>query len=81
MYDKRDDFDFDVVNFPFLDGDIPRARSYWGYISQLVRFTSVSSHVADFNTRIKILTAKRLKQGYRYHKRRKTFFKILLKPL
>ena len=23
IYDKRDDFDFDVVNFPFLDGDVP----------------------------------------------------------
>ena len=28
IYDKRDDFDFDIVNFPFLDGDIPRRPSY-----------------------------------------------------
>ena len=28
IYDKRDDFDFDIVHFPFLDGDIPRATSY-----------------------------------------------------
>ena len=28
MYDKRDDFDFDIVNFPFLDGDVPRSTSY-----------------------------------------------------
>ena len=27
-YDKRDDFDFEIVNFPFLDGDIPRSTSY-----------------------------------------------------
>ena len=27
MYDKRDDFDFDIVNFPFLDGDVPRRPS------------------------------------------------------
>ena len=32
IYDKRDDFDFDIVNFPFLDGDVPRRPSYW-YIS------------------------------------------------
>ena len=32
-YDKRDDFDFDIVNFPFLDVDIPRATSYGVYIS------------------------------------------------
>ena len=25
IYDKRDDFDFDIVNFPFLDGDVPGA--------------------------------------------------------
>ena len=30
IYDKRDDFDFDIVNFPFLDGDVPRRASY-GY--------------------------------------------------
>ena len=31
IYDKRDDFDFDIVNFPFLDGDVPRSASY-GFI-------------------------------------------------
>ena len=51
IYDKRDDFDFDIVNFPFIDGDIPRATSYGVYISQLIRFARVSSHVVDFNTR------------------------------
>ena len=58
-----------------MDGDIPRATSYEVYISQLIRFTRVPSHVADFNTRNQILTAKLLKQGYRYHKLRKTFSK------
>ena len=32
IYDKRDDFDFDIVNFPFLDGDVPRRASYGVYI-------------------------------------------------
>ena len=36
IYDKRDDFDFDLVNCPFLDGDVPRRPSYWVYISQLI---------------------------------------------
>ena len=52
IYDKRDDFD--IVNFPFLDGDAPRSTSFGVYISQLIRFARVSSHVADFNTRNKI---------------------------
>ena len=54
IYDKRDAFDFDIVNFPFLDGDVPRSTSYGVYISQLIRFPRVSSHVDDFNTQIKI---------------------------
>ena len=74
IYDKRDDFDFDIVNFPFLDGDVPRSTSYGVYISQLIRIARVSSQVVDFNARNKSLTAKLLQQGYRYHKLRKTFF-------
>ena len=76
IYDKRDDFDFEIVNFPFLDGDVPRSTSYGVYISQLIRFARASSYVADFNTRNKLLTQKLLKQGYRYHILRKTFSKF-----
>ena len=76
IYDKRDDFDFDIINFPFLDGDFPRRASYGVYICQLIRFARVCSHVDDFNTRNKCLTAKLIKQGYRYHKLRKAFSKF-----
>ena len=48
IYDKRDDFDFEIVNFPFLDGDVPRSTSYGVYISQLIRLARASSYVADF---------------------------------
>ena len=71
---KNYDFDFDIVNFPFLDGDVPRSTSYGVYISQLIRFARVSSHVVDFNARNKSLTAKLLQQGY--HNFRKTFSKF-----
>ena len=64
IYDKRDDFDFEIVNFPFLDGDVPRSTSYVVYISQLISFARASSYVADFNTCNKLLTQKLLKQGY-----------------
>ena len=73
---KRDDFDFEIVNFPFLDGDVPRSTSYEAYISQLIRFARASSNVADFNTRNKLKTQKLLKKSYRYHKFRKTFSKF-----
>ena len=76
IYDKRDDFDFDIVNFPFLDGDVPRCTSYGVYISQLIRFTRAFSNLNDFNYRNKALTAKLLKQGYRYCYLRKAFSKF-----
>ena len=75
IYYKRDDFNFEIVNFPFLDGDVPRSPSYGVYISQLIRFARVCSYVDDFNNRNLFLTAKLLKQGYRYHKIRKAFSK------
>ena len=61
------------MNFPFLDGDVPRSTSYGVYIFQLIRFAQVSSYADDFDTRHKVLTAKLLRQGYRYHKIRKAF--------
>ena len=76
IYDKRDYFNFDIVNFPFLDGDVPRRPTYGVYISQLIRFARASSHVTYFNNRNKFLTAKLLKKGYRYHKLRKAFSKF-----
>ena len=76
IYDKRDDFNFEIVNFPFLDGDVPHSPSYGVYISQLIRFDRVFSNVDDINNRNLFLTAKLLKQGYRYHKIRKSFSKF-----
>ena len=52
IYDKRDDFDFEIVNLPFLYGDVPRSASYEVYISQLIRFVRTIIYVTDFNTQI-----------------------------
>ena len=57
IYDKRNDFDFDIVNFPCLDGGVPRRTSYGVYISQLIRFARASSNLNDFNYHTKALTA------------------------
>ena len=62
IYDKWDDFNFEIVNFPFLDGDVTRSPSYGVYISQLIRFARVCSNVDDFTNRNLFLTAKLLKQ-------------------
>ena len=54
----------------------PRRTSYGVYISQLIRFARASSNLNDFNYRNKALTAKLLRQGYRYFKLRKAFSKF-----
>ena len=48
IYDKQEDFNFEIVNFPFLDGDVSRSPSYSVYIFQLIRFARVCSNVDDF---------------------------------
>ena len=71
VYDKRDDFGFPIVNFPWLSGDVPRLPSYGIYISQLVRFARCCTSVLDFHSKTLQFTSKLLTQGYRYHKLRK----------
>ena len=51
IYDKLDDFNFEIVNFPFFDGDVSRSPSYGVYVSQLIRFARVCSNVDDVNNR------------------------------
>ena len=76
IHDKRDDFNFEIVHFPFLDGDVPRSPSYGVYILQLIRFARVCSNVDDFYNITLFLTAKLLKQGNTYHKIRQAFSKF-----
>ena len=54
IYDKKDDFDFDIVNFPFLDGDVPRSASYGVYSSQLIRFAITRKYSRKKKQYIKI---------------------------
>ena len=60
LYDKRDDFDFEMAHFYFLDGNVPRSPSYGVYISQLIRSARVRSNVSDLSHRKNFLTAKLL---------------------
>ena len=53
----RNDFDFDIVNFRFLDGEVARRPAYRVYIPQFINFARVCSHVYDINTRNECLTS------------------------
>jgi hypothetical protein len=59
LYDKRDDFDFAIVNFPFLCSNIlPLSPAYGVYISQLIRYARACFVYGDFSKRGKLLIKK-----------------------
>jgi hypothetical protein len=64
LNDKRDDFDFAIVNFPFLCINIPLSPAYGVYISQLIRYARACFAYEDFSKRGKLLTKKLMLQGY-----------------
>ena len=53
IYVIRDDFNFDIVDFHFLEGGVPRSTFYGVYISQLIRFARACSSVEDVNRKVK----------------------------
>jgi len=58
IYDKRDDFNFRINNFPNLSGNIHEGRSYGIIISQMIRYSKVCKYVHDFYTRTKTMINK-----------------------
>ena len=73
LYDKRDDFNFNIVNFPLLSSNIPQSSAYGVYVSQLIRYARAYS---DFLVRSRHLTSKLLGQGYNRFKLITTFKKF-----
>ena len=76
LYDKRDDSDFHIVNFPFLSSNIQSGPSYGVYISQLIRYARCCSHYDDFRYRHKCLVDRLLPQGHIALRLEKSFKKF-----
>ena len=76
IYDKRDDFSFPIVNFPFLSSNIPSAPAYGVYVSQLIRYARGCSLYGDFINRGVLLTQKLLQQGYEEERLKSTLRKF-----
>ena len=74
IYDKRDDFNFNSI--PISRWRCSSLSFLWCIHFMPIHFARVCSDVDDFNNRNLFLTAKLLKQGYRYHKIRKAFSKF-----
>ena len=62
--DKRHDFNFPIVNFPFICSNIPAAPAYGVYISQLIRYSRACGSYQDFLDRGFLLKRKLLNQGF-----------------
>jgi len=68
VYDKRDNFDFEIVNFPYMCSNIPANPTYGVYISQLVRISRICDRLDTFSARHKLLTRRLIAQGFHYVK-------------
>ena len=64
IYDKRDDFNFHIINFPFLSSNIPTSPAYGVFISQLIQYARACSSYGCFILRVTRLSNKLLEQGY-----------------
>ena len=76
IYDKRDDFNFHITNFPFLSSNIPSSPAYGVYISQLIRYSRACSSYECFILRARRLSSKLLKQGYLAERLKSSFRKL-----
>ena len=77
IYDKRDDFNFHITNFPFLSSNIPSSPAYGVFISQLIRYARACSSYECFILRARRLSSKLLKQGYLVERLKSSFRKFL----
>ena len=75
-WDKRKEFNFQVVNYPNLSGNIPTAQSYGVYTSELIRFCDININFDYFVKDVKMLTAKFLNQSFKLMKLKDKFLKF-----
>jgi len=76
VYDKRDDFNFDIVNYPYMNSNIPISPAYGVYVSRLIAFARICTDFRDFSQRHKLLVCKLLKQGFTKIKLKKVLLKF-----
>ena len=69
-------FNFDIINFPHLDSNIPLGPAYGIYVSQLVRYVRACCNYNDFKIRHLLLVEKLLKQGYKKKRLKSSYLKF-----
>ena len=77
IFDKRDAFDFHIVNFPDLSGNIPTAPVYGTYISQLIRYSWACHNYDNFSSSYSMLADRLFSRGFSARKLMRTFYKFI----
>jgi hypothetical protein len=65
LYDKRKDYSFKVISYPFLDGSIPKNLSYGVFTSQLIRLAKINTTLKGFKDCISELVSKLVGPGFK----------------
>ena len=76
-YDKRENYKFEIVNYPDLSGNIPHGAAYGVYTSQVISYARECNKADDFKERIKLLTSKLIKKGFTINRLKNTMKKCL----
>ena len=77
LYHKRDDFDFRIVNVPYISRNKPESPAYGVYISQYTGDTGACYSYFDFIDRGKLLSKKFVDKGYTLEKLEDLLSKVL----
>ena len=70
LYDKREDYNFEIVNYPHLHSNIPEKIAYGVFTSQIIRYARIC-------TRVKLLIDRLLKKKYTVESLKKTILKCM----
>jgi hypothetical protein len=79
LYDKRNFFNFPIVNFPNLSGNIPTAQSYSVFMSQLVRYARNCQKLTDFKSNVLKLVGRLLGQHFKLSGLKRVYLKFIHK--
>jgi hypothetical protein len=76
LFDKWNDFNFAIVNFPYTCSSIPLSPAYGVYFFQLIRYTRACSTYDQFLSRGRLQTHKMILQGFLQSRLMSAFCKV-----
>ena len=79
VYDKRDSFNFDIINFPHMCSNIPAKPTYGVYVSQIIRIARICDNYCTFIERHHRLTSRLIKQGFWHSRLCRVFTKCVIR--